>query len=272
VDHGIYDRVYLDRPGGQWVTPQQIDEWLTQLETACPGVKVNVIIEACYSGSFIDLAQTVSRPGRVVIASTGAMNLAWASENGALFSDHFLSALEQNQSLFGSFQSARWAVQSSQPFQTPWLDDDGDGIPNEWDEGQEAQRRGFAYAGTLEGEEWPPYIVQASGPVSVTQGRGVIRANVLDDEHVQRVWTVIYAPSYRPPETGEELVSEALPTIVLLNQGSGWYAATYTGFDEIGVYRVVVYAEDDGGLEAQPVAVEARTGWQVFLPVVLRGY
>jgi hypothetical protein len=57
---------------------------------------------------------------------------------------------------------------------------------------------------------------------------------------------------------------------VLNDQGNGWYAATYTGFNEIGLYRIVVYAEDNDRLEARPVAVEARTGWQTFLPTLLK--
>jgi hypothetical protein len=270
TDHGGYDKLYLDKPRGEWVTPQEVDGWLAQLEAAVPGVKVNVIVEACHSGSFIDLPQKVSGPGRVVIASTGAYALAHASSAGAVFSDHFISALEQGESLYAGFQTARWAVQSAHPDQTPWLDDDGDGIANETGEGQEAARRGFTFAGTLGDEAWPPYVVQATGPAEVEQGQGVIRAEVRDDERVRRVWAVIYPPSYQPPESGEEMPQENLPTIVLLDQGSDWYGATYTGFDEVGVYRVVVYAEDDGGLEARPLAIEVRTGWQVNLPLVLK--
>lgn len=179
-----------------------------------------------------------------------------------------MSALNQGESLYSSFQSARWAVQAAQPFQTPWLDDNGDGTSNSAD-GQEAQRRGFSYAGTFRPDDnWPPYITQVITPITVAKGHGVIRANVLDDDLVGHVWAVIYPPSYRPPATGEQIVSEALPTIMLLNQGNDSYAAAYTGFDEVGVYRVVVYADDNTGVEARPVAIEVRTGWKVFLPLV----
>jgi hypothetical protein len=187
-----------------------------------------------------------------------------------VFSDHFTAGLYQGQSLFQSFQNASWATQNAFPFQTPWLDDDGDGLPNQSGDGQVAAARGFAFAGTLTGDVWPPHIFATAGPEEITQGRGVISAEVRDDEQVQRVWAVIYPPSYRPPESGEELVSEVLPTIVLQAQGNDQFAATYTGFDELGVYRVVIYAEDDGGREARPVSIEVRTGWGVFLPLVAR--
>ena len=271
MDHGDYDEFYLDNPRGERVSPQEVHDWLTQLEAAAPGVKVNVIIEACHSGSFIDGEQTVSDSERVVIASTGALNWAYASDEGAIFSDHFIAALDQEQSLYASFQTARWAVQAAKGgMQTPWLDDDGDGMANGPADGEEAARRGFAFAGTLVGEEWPPYVVQGVEPSTIDRGQGVIQAEVRDDEGVKRVWAVIYPPSYQPPETGEELIQEVLPTIVLRDQGGDWYGATYTGFDEIGTYRVVVYAEDDDGLEARPLAIEVTTGWAVYLPLVMR--
>ena len=268
IDHGGYDKLHLDKPADQRVTPGQIDGWLSQLEAAVPGVKVNVFIEACQSGSFIDLQESLSGPGRVVIASTGARNMAWGSDWGAAFSDHFIAALGQSASLYAAFQTANWAVQASHPGQTPWLDDDGDGVANEAAEGQEASRRGFGFAGTLAGEEWPPYIVQASRSVEVEGGQGVIRAEVRDDKEVKLVWAVIYPRSYQPPEPGEEMAEEDLPTIVLQDQGDGWYAATYTGFDEEVIYRVVVFAEDHDWLEARPLAIQI--GWKIYLPLVMR--
>jgi hypothetical protein len=272
MDHGSHDRFYLDDPRGETVRPQQIRRWLDQLEAAAPGVKVNIIVEACYSGSFIDDGeQTVSDPERVVIASTGAWNSAYPSDEGAIFSDHFIAALDQEQSLYASFQTARWAVQAAKGgMQTPWLDDDGDGMANGPADGEEAARRGFAFVGTLIGEEWPPYVVRAMGPSTIDQGRGVIQAEVRDNRQVRRVWAVIYPPSYQPPAPSERMPQEDLPTIVLLDRGGDWYGATYTGFDEKGTYRVVVYAEDDDGLEARPLAIEVTTGWPIYLPLVLR--
>ena len=270
VDHGDADKIYLDKSAGQWITPTQLDNWLSQLETAHPGLKVNIIVEACQSGSFMSLPQTISKHGRVVIASTGSTNLAYASSQGAVFSDHFTAALGQGQSLYQSFQTARWATQAAYPHQTPWLDDNGNNIANEQEDGMEAGQRGFAFSGTLADESWPPYIIHVQEPTEIENGQGILRSQVRDDERVKRVWAVIYPPSYQPPLDGEELVNEIWPTIVLQNQGNEEYAATYTGFDEMGVYRVVVHAEDDNGLEARPVLIEMRTGWEVYLPMVLR--
>jgi ligand-binding sensor domain-containing protein len=269
MDHGGYDLFYLNG-SAQTVSPDELDGWLDALEAAPPGVEVNVIVEACQSGSFIDLIQTVSKPGRLVIASTGAFALAYASEEGAAFSDPFLQALGLDMSLYASFQEARWAVQEAHPDQTPWLDDDGDGVPNEGEEGEEAARRGFAYAGTL-GDTWPPYVVWAEIG-EIQHGTGDITAEVRDDTGVSEVWAVIYPPSYQPPDpaTTEELVLESLTTVPLSDtNGDGVYSAVYDGFAETGAYRVVVYAVDGEGLMGRPKGAEVH---HLYLPLVVRNY
>ena len=163
MDHGNYDLFYLNG-SSPTVRPDEISVWLNELEAAVPGVKVNVILESCFSGSFIDLAQSVSKPGRVVMSSAGAYTPAYASQNGAVFSDALVAALGRGMSLYSGFTEGQAATLASHPNQTPWLDDDGDGRPNEAEDGQVAQHRGFGYVGTLADTQWPPYIVWARGP------------------------------------------------------------------------------------------------------------
>ena len=72
------------------------------------------------------------------------------------------------------------------------------------------------------------------------------------------------------------MVRETLPTVMLLNQGDGWYAADYAAFNEVGAYRVVVYAEDNEDLGARPSALEVVVEpagplyERVYLPLVVR--
>ncbi|MEZ4835950.1 MAG: hypothetical protein R2873_28795 [Caldilineaceae bacterium] len=49
VGPGAPDLFYLDEPHGQRITPSQLDTWLRELETAHPGVQINVIYEADYA-------------------------------------------------------------------------------------------------------------------------------------------------------------------------------------------------------------------------------
>ena len=269
IDHGDYDRFYLDKPGGQWITPAQLDGWVTQLETANPGLRVTIIVESCQSGSFIDPEQRVSKPGRIVISSTGAKNNAYAANGGAVFSNYFLAALERGESIYRSFQSADWAVRARPADQTPWLDDNGDGVPNNEGDGRTAQVQTYPSApGTT--VVWPPYVAQIAKPITVTRGMGTFRAQVFDDTQVARVWVEIYAPSYQPPAAGAEMISETIPEVNLTVQSEGWYTANYTGFQEAGVYHVVFYAEDAEGNRAQPVTVDVTLDARVFLPLLRR--
>ncbi len=270
MDHGGVDRFYLDG-SSQTVDPEDLDGWLDTLEAAAPGVRVNVIMEACHSGSFVP---ALSQEGRVVIASTATYAVAYATQQGARFSDTFLASLERGLSLYNSFEEARWTAGTAHPDQTPWLDDNGDGLWNPAVDGEEAARRGFAYAGTFDPteEQWPPYIVWTR--VDTENGDQVIKAKV-EDNHgnsgVKFVWAVIYKPSYTPPPSEvEELPQENLPTVQLQDPGGdGIWGAAYN-FDEIGAYRLVIYAADDEDLDARPKQLTLQTGRSVYLPLVLR--
>ncbi|NJN66947.1 MAG: hypothetical protein HC884_09665 [Chloroflexaceae bacterium] len=261
VDHGSStDGFYLDEPRGERLLPGELKAWLDVLPEEVP---VNIIIEACYAGGF---TPALSQAGRVVITSTSAEHVAHVSGRGAMFSDHFLIHLKQGSSFYTAFQAASEAVEAAAYMQkqVPWLDDNGNGEANDAADGKEAQRRGLP-AMVTGGDDfefpWPPLILEVEHPdtVSVREGQGVVRARVRDDVRVKRAWMVIYTPSYTPPAVGDELVNETeqtLPSMALPFQDGEWYGAIYPAFNEVGTYRLVVYAEDEDGLEAQPVAVE----------------
>lgn len=270
MDHGSKTNgFYLDEPRNERLTPAQLAGWIAELEAARPGVRVNIIIEACFSGTFVP---ALSKAGRVVITSTGSDQSAYASEKGAFFSDSFLSALSSGSSLYLAFQQGRESVRAVHTLQIPILSDNGNG--------REAQQRGFNFAGTFVDDDasWPPYIseVQVS---AVTTGQGaalagtgqrLIRAQVQDNKGVASVWAVIYAPDYQPPPPSEGLIREILPTVRLLDQGNGWYAATSSEFTASGTYRVVVFADDGAGQPARPASADLQTGLRVFVPLLMR--
>ncbi len=267
MDHGGYDKFYLDGQG-ETLTPGDLDGWLTNLETAT-GAQASVIVEACHSGSFIDPLQTVSKDGRVVMASTGPDALAYASQAGASFSDALLNALGQQMGLGMAFEEGRWAAFQAHPDQTPWLDGNGNGAPNEADDEQEAALHAFACAGVPQADEWAPHIVQVN-VTGVGDGMVEIWAQVEDDVGVKWAWAVVYAPSDPEPVPGEEFKTEPLP-VTLQPRGYDWYGGLHTPFEETGEYRIVVYAQDEDGLDARSKEFRVQVvGWPVYLPVVTR--
>jgi hypothetical protein len=233
------------------------------------GTEVNVIVEACNSGSFIDQVHTVSRQGRTVIASTGPFALAYATQSGALFSDALLNALWQAMSLKAAFEEGRWAAGQAHSDQTPLLDANGNGVANEPEDMQIAAQRSFSCAAVVPKEQaWPPHIVQVH-VTPLESSTGEIWAQVQDDAGTPSVWAVVYPPSYEPPESSE--VFEAEPTPVLLqSREDGWYSGLYDGFHEGGDYRIVVFAQDVDGPEARPKEHQVHISWRIYLPLVLR--
>ena len=182
-------------------------------------------------------------------------------------------------SLLGAFYEARASASLSLLAQTPWLDDDGDRIPNDPDDGALAAQRNFRTIGSLSFADslWQPYIVWGEVRRVPTTGRqgaaatttAEIWAEIRDDHGVQNVLAVIYPPSYQPPSSGEELVAGP-PPITLQARGADRYAGTYGDFSEIGDYHIFIYALDSDGLHSPPKALRFQNGSHLFLPLINR--
>ncbi|MEZ4866386.1 MAG: spherulation-specific family 4 protein [Caldilineaceae bacterium] len=271
VDHGSPGLLYLDEVSGQRVAPSELNAWLTELESAVTGLKVNVIIEACQSGSFIGNPAGVSKVGRVVITSTNAREDARASRAGAYFSDHLITQLHQGYNLAAGFNEAQRVARAVFALQEALLDANGDGKPNEFEDALLASQRSFAYAGTLVTNQWPPHIFRVTAPDTIANFSGVIRADVRDDLQVSQVWAVVYPPDYTPPAAAQELQAEVLPRFDLTSTGNdNEFAGLYTGFTQNGVYRIIVNAADSDGLVAPPRTVEVKIGEELYLPLVIQ--
>ncbi len=272
VDHGLVN-VFKSHGNEDTVRAADLDGWLSTLEST--GTPVSVIYEACHSGSFIDGLQEISAPGRVVIASTGRQNDAYPIPGrGAYFSDAFFTALGQSQDLYTSFQWGLEAVtENAQLWQTPWLDDNGNGSPNEAADGDVASGRGlanFSFSG-----ERPPVIEWVLPPADIQDGQGALRAQIRDDGDASqlKVWAIVYPPSFERPEPGADgtLPDLNLPPLSLSDTDQdGEFVGLYEDFTESGTYQALVYAEDAEGNLSQPVSVEIQTGWDVYLPLVIR--
>ena len=280
MDHGDNDQLYLDGPDVN-ITPLDLAAWFDDLEASVPGVKINLVIEACNSGSFIDEAKSVSKQNRVIVTSTGADLDAFASQKGATFSDAFFNSLQQGMSLYHAFAEGRWAVDQaigeSHIKQIPWLDDNGNAQANEKDDGFLAAQRGFACQVITPGKKYPPDItaieVRDLDPVTeagnIWTGNIWVKAEVSQNETVKDVWAVIYAPSDKLESKGNEMVKEPV-SVDLNNPVDGGYTAQYY-FKGAGVYRVVIYAESSSGLVSSPLELKyVIEDSSVYLPVVVK--
>jgi hypothetical protein len=178
VDHGYYDQFLAAGLTGR-VFAEQLNLWLSNLEATSGADNINVILEACKSGSFIDVTglgpNKISGLNRVVIASTSSTLDAYPSAQGAYFSDVFWTAVGQNQDLKTAFDTARQAVQATGLSQQPWLDDNGDAVANSQD-GAVARGRGV---GSSFGDHAPTIDWLQVG--NIAGGTGAVQAQIRDD-------------------------------------------------------------------------------------------
>jgi hypothetical protein len=271
VDHGGDDTFYIDT-WSDTVSAADLDGWLTQLERETGCDQVNVILEACESGSFVVSPDTLSHSGRVVISSAKADQTAYGPHDGqgAYFSNAFLAQLGNGADLWTAYEDAGdilWEMREKLNYQQPWLDDNGDGVSNAQD-GDIARQRGLlASFGSA-----APWIAEVSVSQQASGYTGVITATIYDDGELEEVWAEIYPPSYRPPDDPDSVQVIDVPQVRLSPIEGGAYGGAYGGFTEIGEYQIVIYARDDEHSQAVPKVTTVQTGWNVYLPLVLRAH
>ena len=97
------------------------------LDSLPEGIQQVIILDTCYSGSFMDELKGVEN--RIVISSTDANSLTW-QVSYASFADQLLRQLEKGDSFGKSFEQAERTILDDQLIfqgQRPWLDDNSDG-------------------------------------------------------------------------------------------------------------------------------------------------
>ena len=271
MDHGLIESFCISGCGsGNATQSTDLDAWLSSLETSTGADTVNVIIEACHSGSFIDrleIIDSITKAGRVVIASTGATNNAYASAQGAYFSDAFFSCIVESNSLKTCFDQAKTAVEIGPHAQTPWMDDNGDGLSNPSD-GTIAQSRYIAASfGSFR-----PVIMEVSVTLQGSNGtlNAIVERGAAD---IDQVYAAVYAPSFAEPQSTS--LDLGVPLILLQANPyqDGLYSATYpNGFTEDGEYTIVFYTQDEAGIYAQPKVSGPGLSDQFFiqLPLIIK--
>ena len=264
--------VYITNHGGngkfqikddQILDAKDLDAWLDELQKEDMPVKIIVIYDACYSGTFIPLLTPPEGKERIVITSSSPDKEVEFNTGGKLsFSWQFWNnVVSEGGNLWKSFCFGRDMVKSLD--QTPYLDANGDGI------------------GYLEAEmdyDKPDkknvenIIIGVGGPkaAAAPQIRSISEAQILSGETsatiqvsdiltlnpLTRVWALITPPDYAPVTPGVPVTD--LPTLEFeysYSDNDGTYSGqgTYSSFDRNGVYKITVYATDNKDAYALPV-------------------
>ncbi|MCP4698379.1 MAG: hypothetical protein GY862_16230 [Gammaproteobacteria bacterium] len=256
--HGHARPGYLDISPPYELSVQRLRELL---DTQSPSVEQIVILDAGYSGSFI---AGLAAPGRIVISGTNdpVWNVEYLS-----FSDKFINALRRGNSLGLAFNLATQQMQNpvNAPWftrQTPWLDDDGDGLPNAGD-GETANRLYLGHEAPTEAD--PPEIIQVHPPETL-DGRVTaflwVKTNPSADA-IRSVRAILLGPNLRAREyLGRETAFVRLETELAYNPGLDRYVSEHA-FCTGGDWEIRYQAQDSGGVWS-----ETKSGYLVQSPDV----
>ena len=129
LSHNLGDKFLLEKTDREekYLSPQLLDTWLDQLPEGTP---VTVVIEACYSGNFIN--SRLSAPNRTIITSASADKQAMIMRSSS-FSRYFFDRIGGNQTMAEAFERTQQQMQkmATHRAQNPQIDVNGNAVSNE---------------------------------------------------------------------------------------------------------------------------------------------
>ncbi|MBF0592498.1 MAG: hypothetical protein HQL02_10470 [Nitrospirae bacterium] len=257
--------IYLTGHGGEGnfrineteiLKSSDLASWINTLQQSITG-KIIVVYDSCQSGSFLNDLRPPAGKGRINITSAANNEFAYFVDKGTIsFSYPFWSQIFSGATVYDAFTIAQDEINYMKWKQTPGIDDNGDGIGNEIDDGN---KKGDGYLaeiytigkGIQSAADIP--LIGSVSPDQTLNGQtsAKIRAeNVIPTDTIQRVWAIIKRPDSTPSNPDEPVTS--LPSIDLTNLGSNTYEGTYSDFNVSGAYEIAVYAMDSNGIISLP--------------------
>jgi hypothetical protein len=224
-----------------------LDIWLDRLQNTMPG-KIIMIYDACRSGSFIPLLTPPNNKDRILICSASNDENSIFIDSGTIsFSFLFWARILNGDTLYDSYYHAKNSIRLSYQ-QTPQLDANGNGIPNE--KGDDIT--GSKILIDITSGDDIPYIGKVSAnQLLVNKNQAHISAeDVTDSNGIQRVWTVINPPDYISSNPDNPILD--LPILDLNYVEKNRYESIYTEFTHPGNYQITIFAMDHNGTISLP--------------------
>ncbi len=249
VDHGG-DGTF--RMSGSEVLPaSDLDFWLDQLQATLPG-KVTIIYDACESGSFISQLTPPEGKQRIVVGSTSPGESAYFVTQGSIsFSSFFWTHIFNGLNVKESFTLAKDSISDAIAFQHPLLDDSGNGVGNEAEDGALAQNTFIGNGTVIYGDIPVIGNVSPDKTINDTNSTSLFVFFITDDDEIARVWAVIRPPNYTQGSTYNPVYE--LPSLDLMPTTEGKWEGTWDNFNIPGTYHIAIYARDRIGNTSVPV-------------------
>jgi len=244
--HGRTNRVYIS---DYELSASHLRDLLATLPS---GVEQIIILDTSYSGSFLDELAGVEN--RIVLTATDDKSLAWIVSSSS-FSDKLLRNLEFGSNLFEAFKVAEDMILSEPELfyeQSPWLDDDGDGLYTSND-GMRASTVYLGLAGqpsvTIE------MTVEALTISTTLQAGQALLLKSRTQGQIKRVWAEIEPIGMNFQITQQLELSQA-------NEENVWETTWNNAFYN-GDYQITFYAENPQGKivnSEEPVTISVING------------
>jgi len=230
---------------------EQLDTWLDTIQEET-GISIIVIYDACKSGSFIkDLLPPNGLERIVITSSQPDENAYFVSQGSISFSTFFWTQVFNGSTVLDAFSIASNAMKEPVSYQVAMLDDNGNGIANEHDDGILAKDLFIGNGVQISGDA--PIIHSFSPDQVITNDSEakIFASDVQDSDGIASVWAIIRPPSYQPNPYFHPV--KDLPAIELTYKSPGSYEAIYKDFHTEGVYQISIYAMDRVGNTSSPV-------------------
>ncbi len=267
LSHNLGDKFLVERRGLQddYLTPEQLDLWLDKLPPETP---VTLIIEACYSGSFIN--SRLSAPNRTIITSASRDKQALIMRTSS-FSRFFFDRIRANQTIRAAFSQTeeRMKKMRAHHSQSPQIDANGNGVANELLDLQAlGDRRIPADISSL---SLPPAFGSQAQAVNLKPGISshTFQVEVVGTE-VERVFAEIIQPGFDPDRLFQnwQEVDQQIQAVDLQlaadQEGTPKYQLRYDKFIQPGEYTLIFQASNaDGNAEPIQTTVMVSEGGQL---------
>jgi hypothetical protein len=253
-------------PQGLWgggaadvILASDIDFWLRNLERATGADATTLIFDAAFSAGWLP---SVDGTGRVVVASAGANQNAYATVAGLRFSDVFWTSMAQNMNVAQAWQASQQALRITALSQTTTINS--------------LAGAAAAHGLVLLPPASPPTIDFVSAVLN-SDGDVSVLAQIRDDVRVTSAVVEVFAPNFAEPALIGDGAWPALGVMTAtLKAGVGASASSFaatlaaTRFPTPGCYRLLVQATDGSGYVAIPQAALVCVTHRVYLPVAMK--
>lgn len=253
IDHGQRERFRVNAT--EFLESSVLDGWLDDLQSKGGNTHVTTLIDTCEAGSFID---NIKGSNRISMTSSGVGPIEGVAlfdkTEGISFSLQFWIQLFNGKTYGQAFAEAKTAMEAINPLQRPQIDDDGDGVSNEGNDGLIANdlRPGANFK-----VRGPSVFIGEVAPNQVLNNNSATLwlADVVTPFPVEGAKAIIVPPNFERPSANnndEQPVSNLPSVLFSFNTARNRWEGNFSGFNEGGLYQVQYFVKTGGQYYASP--------------------